>query len=438
MPKLTTKGPDLPPALLEEHAEGRLVLFCGAGVSMLKAGLPGFQNLVADAFGAVGTLTDEAKRAIKRSEFDRALEILGEEVGSRLMRDAVARLLQTPPSADLSVHRFILDLAKGRDGSCRLVTTNFDNLFYEVDPGLTYDWAPKLPVPLPHKWNGVVHLHGSIRDPTPDGVNLVLTRADFGNAYLLERWASRFVGELFRNFSVLFVGYGVDDPVLRYLVDAIAAEGGRAATYREAYAFAGVMGRRREVERAKQDWRAKGVEPLFFHSGWEYRELFETLRRWRDLYVGRLHSRRYFVLKNADNPPPSADDETAKLVVWGLSEPSGSIARAFADRDPPPPLEWLRIFEESDHLPGGRKLLMFPVDHVTSGGAAPGAELGVPLLDDGSHEERSTKLSGVTLQLGRWLTRHVGDKRLLHWILRPGRRPHQWLLAAIESASTLR
>ena len=41
---------------------------------------------------------------------------------------------------------------------------------------------------------------------------IVVTSRDFGRAYLTERWASRFVTELLRRFSVCFVGYSVDDP----------------------------------------------------------------------------------------------------------------------------------------------------------------------------------------------------------------------------------
>jgi hypothetical protein len=55
----------------------------------------------------------------------------------------------------------------------------------------------------------------------PDGRKLVFTSADFGVAYLVERWAARFVSELFQQFDVAFVGYGVNDPVMRYLVDAV-------------------------------------------------------------------------------------------------------------------------------------------------------------------------------------------------------------------------
>lgn len=40
-----TNGPDIPDELLQAHEEGRVVFFCGAGISY-PAGLPGFKGLV--------------------------------------------------------------------------------------------------------------------------------------------------------------------------------------------------------------------------------------------------------------------------------------------------------------------------------------------------------------------------------------------------------
>jgi len=38
------KGPDIPDRLLQEHEDGNVIFFCGAGISY-PAGLPGFQGL---------------------------------------------------------------------------------------------------------------------------------------------------------------------------------------------------------------------------------------------------------------------------------------------------------------------------------------------------------------------------------------------------------
>ena len=39
--------------------------------------------------------------------------------------------------------------------------------------------------------------------------DMVLTDADFGRAYLTEGWAQRFLVDVFREFTVLFIGYSL-------------------------------------------------------------------------------------------------------------------------------------------------------------------------------------------------------------------------------------
>ena len=54
--------------------------------------------------------------------------------------------------------------------------------------------------------------------------SLVLTDADFGRAYLRDGWARGFLVDLFLHFTVLFVGYRHEDPILKYLARALPAE----------------------------------------------------------------------------------------------------------------------------------------------------------------------------------------------------------------------
>ena len=54
--QFVTNGPDIPDALLQVHEEGRVVFFCGAGVSY-PAGLPSFKGLVEAIYQLNGTAT---------------------------------------------------------------------------------------------------------------------------------------------------------------------------------------------------------------------------------------------------------------------------------------------------------------------------------------------------------------------------------------------
>ena len=61
-----THGPDIPEALLQAHEEGRVVFFCGAGISY-PAGLPGFSGLVDRIYQLNGTVPLEIEaEAINR------------------------------------------------------------------------------------------------------------------------------------------------------------------------------------------------------------------------------------------------------------------------------------------------------------------------------------------------------------------------------------
>ena len=187
MPELVAGGPTIPVRLLNELDGGKVVFFCGAGVSVgAGSGLPGFRDLVDHVYAANHIVPDTVEQeALDSRALDKALGLLerDERLGVRVLRRTVIERLSVPPSGELNVHRALLDLSRNERGF-RLITTNFDNRF--VEAGLNSDLvdaAPKLPLPKPHSWSSLVHLHGRI-GPGDDGATLVLTAADFGRAYL--------------------------------------------------------------------------------------------------------------------------------------------------------------------------------------------------------------------------------------------------------------
>jgi len=239
-------GPDIPERLLQQHEDGRVVFFCGAGVSF-RAGLPSFKSLTLKLYDALSVTPNAVQQsALKAMQFDTAIGLLEAQVDGR--RDRVRRAMVDLLTPDLALpeatttHEALLTLSKTRDGRFRLITTNFDRLFEIVieRDGLKVDRcrAPLLPVPK-NRLDGLIYLHGllSERPTTGELDRLVVSSGDFGLAYLTERWASRFVGELFRNYTVCFVGYSINDPVLRYMMDALAADRLLGETPPEMFAF---------------------------------------------------------------------------------------------------------------------------------------------------------------------------------------------------------
>jgi hypothetical protein len=258
------------------HEEGRVVFFCGAGISN-PAGLPGFRDLVDAVYTEIGETRSEVEEiAYGQHRYDETFDLLERRLKDRakdqlFVRKAVAKILEPKlrRKGAQDTNEALLDLAREESGVTRLVTTNFDRIFEHVNRRrklkLANYLAPLLPIPKVTKWDGIVYLHGGLLSKTPTTTELnriVLSSGDFGLAYLNERWASRFVSEPLKNFIVCFVGYSIEDPVLRYMMDALAADELLGENKIESFAFASFKdGDRESMERK---WEAKGVLPLLF------------------------------------------------------------------------------------------------------------------------------------------------------------------------------
>jgi NAD-dependent SIR2 family protein deacetylase len=78
-------GPDIPDPLLQAQEEGRVVFFCGAGISY-PACLPSFRGLVDDIYRLAGTSRlDIEQDAYDRRQFDTTLDLLEHRIpGQRI------------------------------------------------------------------------------------------------------------------------------------------------------------------------------------------------------------------------------------------------------------------------------------------------------------------------------------------------------------------
>lgn len=282
-------GPAIPDELLFARDEGRVIFFCGAGVSRARARLPDFFGLATNVVdqlhvegdSTVRKLIHEAAEIAKRVgeggliSADRIFGLLERHFSVADIHAAVAQSVAPAASADLTAHRILLDLARGTDDKVRLVTTNFDLLFEASDGGLQ-SWEPsRLPEPSRYDdFHGVIHLHGRVNaDYTrSDGYGFVLSSAEFGRAYLSDAWATEFIRRILEKYLVLFVGYTADDPPVQYLLEALSG----ASTGRpQAYAFqAG------DAAEARAKWLHKGVEAIPYEDGDAHTSLWETLDAW--------------------------------------------------------------------------------------------------------------------------------------------------------------
>ncbi|QIB65580.1 SIR2 family protein [Kineobactrum salinum] len=365
MPVFVTDGPDIPEHLLQAQEEGRLVFFCGPGVAV-PAGLPDTRGLINKLYRTLDTTrTPVEQQAFRNRQFDAVLELLERRhPGQRhAVREALAAVLKPRwrKRGATDTHRALLQLATDREGTTRLVTSNVDHVFRRVIardklavPELV---APQLPLPRPDRWHGLVYLHGLLEQQETQFNRLVLSSGDFGLAYLGERWAARFVSELLRHFTVCFIGYELHDPLLRYLMDALAADEAPAAQRSGAWVLASY--REGTRERVELEWQSRGFAPLLYplpRGRRRHEALYGTLQAWAASYRDGVRSRRMVIAQHAVAPPLTASraDHAVGRVLWALGD--GEAARHFADLNPVPPLAWLEplsaaLFEARD-LPG--------------------------------------------------------------------------------------
>jgi SIR2-like domain len=444
--QFVTHGPDIPNTLLQAHEEGRVVFFCGAGISY-PAGLPNFKGLVDEIYRRLGTVLEpNEKEAYARSQFDATLDLLERRLpGQRIaVRKALEQALKPKyrRKGATDTHVALLQLARCREGSLRLVTTNFDRVFERVGKSAKQLFcayaAPMFPIPKNSRWDGLVYLHGLLPEVSDESAlhRLVVTSGDFGLAYLTERWAARFVSELFRNYVVCFIGYSINDPVLRYMMDALAADRMLGEVTPQAYALGDCEAGQ---EKGKTiEWEAKGVTPILYEvpaGSDDHSVLRKTLKAWAETYRDGILGKEAIVVKYALTHPSAStrQDDFIGRMLWALSHESGLPAKRFAEFNPVPPLSWLETFCEDRYQHGDLNRFGVPPHPKVENKLQfslirrPAPYNRAPLMVLVSSGAAFSQWDGVMFHLARWLLRHLNDPVLVMWLAeRGGRLNDQW------------
>jgi hypothetical protein len=349
--RFVADGPPIPDELLLARDQGRVIFFCGAGVSRARAGLPDFfglaENVVANLGvqqdSAVWKLIREAQEIDKRVgvsgviSADRVFGLLEWDFSSGDIEGAVASALQPPSNCDLSAHNILLDLATTPAGTVQLVTTNFDRLFDDCGRELQVWQPPRLPDPLrPNDINGIVYLHGRATEnySGAEGDGFVLSSSEFGRAYLSDGWATSFIREILGRYVVVFVGYTADDPPVQYLLEALRRTSGKLEN-----AFAFQVGNHDD---AVARWRHKGVEAIPYAAGNSHIALWQSLEAWA--HRARNPDAWYAKIIETSKKGPSAHQPHERGQVAHVVSTFEGVKK-FSEGTDPPPAEWLCVFD---------------------------------------------------------------------------------------------
>ena len=302
----------IPERLLLAHARGEVLFVCGAGISKASK-LPDFRELVIEVYAQLdskvhaiishlpigacnqwetdlSSLNDPQKAEVKRfimRDYDVVLGMLERRLDQKTLdnsrvRQVVAQCLNGIKSKPAPLHRALMKLAD-RGGASTIVTTNFDLLLEKARNRTTP--APQCyslgSIPRPTRqtnFSGVLHIHGALDNNPKRSAELVLSDQDFGEFYLRRRVVPDFIYDAARLFHIVLIGYSANDPPMRYLLNAVAADGSRFDDLKERFTFTSQSD---PVD--LEDWKARGITPIHYPPDNGHASLCQTLERWAEL-----------------------------------------------------------------------------------------------------------------------------------------------------------
>jgi len=206
----------------------------------------------------------------------------GQSHDASQVRQAVVEALPPSDAQPSSIHRALMRLAD-RGGATAIVTTNFDLLLEDAAQELCHPLPTHAlgGIPRPSRRNdfaGILHLHGAL-DRYPDRLSdLIVTDQDFGEFYLRRRIVPDFIYDAARLFHLILVGYSANDPPMRYLLNAVAGDSARFPDIKERFVFLGT-----DDPVAMEDWKGRGITPIFYDPSDKHAALLFTLECWADL-----------------------------------------------------------------------------------------------------------------------------------------------------------
>lgn len=275
---------EYPELLVDAIKNDKLVIFCGAGISMSEpTNLPGFNELS----DKIAELTNQEKRNDESDEqYLGRVENLGHDVHSKVCD--MLNATQTQPNTN---HETLIDFFKK---DIRIVTTNYDIMLESAlekkDRKARIYSYPALP--YGDKFNGIVHLHGEVENPQ----DIVLTDSDFGKSYMYHGNITMFLRGLFESeYIVLFIGYSYSDIVMKYFTRSLPDLSGK-----KRYIFT-------SSDQAS-NYKLLGLTPII-HEKNNYKQIYDSLLRMSNLITRDDNSWSLRIKDISEEVPNKINDE---------------------------------------------------------------------------------------------------------------------------------
>jgi hypothetical protein len=277
--------PELPEELRQAALDGHLILFVGAGVSML-VGLPSWRELASLALedirraGGLDYSTLEQLRALDPRKQLSIVQLIEHENGTPVN---LGRHLEAKSSA-CQIYEYLNKIG------CACVTTNYDELlaptYVPVSDGSTTA-PPVTRVSKKEDFHAgrlnspgtVLHLHGLCSDPP----SMIVSTKDYLEHYDAPV-VQNLLGELFKKKTVLFLGYGLEEAEI---LEHILRRGGVGATdkLRRRFSVQGFFRSERPLYESLYDYYLKsfGVHLIgFVRDHKNHEQLVSIVKEWSE------------------------------------------------------------------------------------------------------------------------------------------------------------
>jgi SIR2-like domain len=215
----------LPPILIKQLQESRVIPFVGAGLSV-SAGLPAWEQLLRDLLesgdcGSFLSARPHIEQAIDSREFELAAEAIAQALGDRFA-DALRTVLRRPGIAPTVIHHLIASVAWPA-----IITTNYDDLLSKSITTdlkkLTWQDDADLGSVLRHGDPHLLFAHGCIDRPE----SIVITGAQYRECLRHPPYRTYFK-TICSQYTLLFLGFSFSDRDVGWTLEDLRHEFGQS------------------------------------------------------------------------------------------------------------------------------------------------------------------------------------------------------------------
>jgi hypothetical protein len=205
---------EIPTALLNALVQDNVVIFAGSGLSK-RFKLPDWHGLVVDVVKELNNSKYELFLPLLDASLLQPIEVLDKMKSEHTAIRRYIRNKYNITSGDYRFHKKIVQV------SDKIVTTNYDNAFERAFDDLVVPavYTSDFNISEINKSNEpyILKLHGTFQEPD----NCLIFKSDYINLYEKEKSAVQKLKSIFTDKTILFLGFGFNDPEISYLFKSL-------------------------------------------------------------------------------------------------------------------------------------------------------------------------------------------------------------------------